>query len=181
MLPCFDQWESNAMKGFLAICLTTCCVSLAAAAEQRTLTELYRHLHATPELSFHEVNTARTVADELALAGFDVTRDFGGHGVVAVLRNGAGPTLMIRADLDALPIREQTGLAWASTVVATDRDGNPAPVMHACGHDIHMTVLIGAARELAALKDQWQGTLILIGQPAEERSGGAKAMLAGSP
>ena len=141
------------------------------------LLELYQDLHARPELSFAETHTARRIGDELETAGFRVTRGFGGHGVVAVLENGPGPVVMIRADLDALPVTEQTGLPYASEVVAPDRDGNPTGVMHACGHDIHMTVLVGTARRLAAARDRWQGTLMLIGQPAEERSGGARAML----
>ncbi len=148
------------------------------AADYHYLDTLYRELHQNPELSFEEANTAARIAAELDALGFDVTTGFGGHGVVAVLLNGAGPTVMIRADLDALPIEEQTGLEYASRTQAADRDGNPVSVMHACGHDVHMTVLVGTARRLVALRDTWRGTLVMIGQPAEERSGGAKAMLA---
>ncbi len=150
----------------------------AIAADYPYLEDLYRHLHRNPELSFHEVETAARIAAELQGLGYQVTTGVGGHGVVAVRRNGPGPTVMIRADLDALPIEEQTGLAYASRVRAPDRDGNLTPVMHACGHDVHMTVLVGTARRLAARRQDWSGTVVLIGQPAEERSGGAKAMLA---
>jgi amidohydrolase len=142
------------------------------------LTTLYTHFHTHPELSFMEVETARTMAESFRQAGFTVTEKVGGTGVVGVYRNGAGPTLLIRADMDALPVKEATGLAYASTVTGKDREGNLMPVMHACGHDIHMTVLIGAARQLIALKNQWHGTLVVIAQPAEERTGGAKQMLA---
>jgi len=106
-----------------------------------------------------------------------VTENFGGHGLVGVLKNGEGPTLLIRTDLDALPVLEQTGVAYASTVTTVDDKGKTVPVMHACGHDIHMTSFIGTARRLAAMKDQWSGTLVMIGQPAEERVLGAEAMI----
>lgn len=142
-----------------------------------SLVALYKHLHANPELSFLEEGTAARLADEFSAAGYDVTRRVGGHGVVAVLRNGDGPTILLRADMDALPLREQTGLEFASQVTQTNLAGEPMPVMHACGHDMHMTVLIGAARLLAKHRDQFQGTLVLIAQPAEERGGGARAML----
>lgn len=150
----------------------------AIAADLPYVQNLYVELHQTPELSFQEVNSAARMAAELKKAGFtEVTTGVGGHGVVGVLRNGEGPTLMIRADMDALPVREQTGLPYASTVVVKDETGAEVPVMHACGHDIHMSAWVGAARRLAALKDQWQGTLVMIAQPAEERGGGAVAML----
>lgn len=139
---------------------------------------LYKHLHTHPELSFHETETARRMAAELQQAGFEVTEGVGGNGVVGVLKNGEGPTVLVRADMDALPITEQTGKTYASTVTTVDGQGNTVGVMHACGHDVHMSVWVGAARRLAALKGQWKGTLLFIGQPAEERSGGAKAMLA---
>ncbi|HEV8699874.1 MAG TPA: amidohydrolase [Candidatus Polarisedimenticolia bacterium] len=139
---------------------------------------LYRHLHTHPELSLHEQETAARIASELKAAGFMVTPGVGGHGVVAVLQRGAGPTVMWRSDLDALPVREETGLPYASTVMATDDSGRPVPVMHACGHDIHMTTLVGLARALNALSTQWTGTVVLIGQPAEERVKGAQAMIA---
>lgn len=142
------------------------------------LEDLYRHYHLHPELSFQESSTSRRMAEELRQLGFEVTEGVGGYGVVGVLRNGEGPTVLVRADMDALPIVEDTGLPYASTVTTKDDAGNEVGVMHACGHDIHMTVWTGAARQLAELKDQWKGTLVFIGQPAEERGGGAKAMLA---
>jgi amidohydrolase len=146
-------------------------------AEYPSLFELYKHLHANPELSFHEQKTSARLADELKRAGFEVTTGVGKFGVVAVLKNGNGPTILVRSDLDGLPVKEQTGLPYASTVTTKDDDGKDVPVMHACGHDIHMTSLVGVARVLAQLKDHWRGTLILIGQPAEERGSGARAML----
>jgi hippurate hydrolase len=139
---------------------------------------LYRHLHANPELSFHEVKTAERIQQELQAAGFDVTGNFGGTGLVGVLKNGNGPTVMIRTDLDGLPVKEETGLEYASHVRTKDDDGNDVGVMHACGHDMHMACFAGTARLLSHLKDKWRGTVVMIGQPAEERSGGAKAMLA---
>jgi hippurate hydrolase len=146
--------------------------------EYPSLFELYRHLHAHPELSFQEAQSAARVAEELRQAGCEVTTGLGRHGVVGLLRNGRGPVVLVRADMDALPVREQTGLSYASTALGKDARGNDVPVMHACGHDIHMTCLVGAARVLAQLKDQWQGTLLFLGQPAEEALGGARAMLA---
>jgi hippurate hydrolase len=141
------------------------------------LVALYKHLHSNPELSFHEENTANRVAEELRKTGAEVTTGVGRLGVVAVLRNGQGPTALVRADLDALPVQEQTGLPYASTQSAVDDDGKTVRVMHACGHDIHMTCLVGTARWLAAHRDRWAGTVLFVGQPAEEKIGGAKAML----
>ena len=149
-----------------------------AAAEARSLEELYKHLHSHPELSFHEEATAARIAGELRKAGYEVTTGFGGHGVVAVLRNGEGKTVMIRTDLDALPVVEETGKPYASKVRTKDDAGNDVGVMHACGHDMHMTAFVGAARLLAKLKDRWKGAVVAIAQPAEERGAGAKAMLA---
>lgn len=146
--------------------------------ESSRLVTLYKELHAHPELSYQEEKTAAQIADQLKEAGFEVTAKVGGHGIVGVLRNGAGPTILIRTDLDALPVKEETGLSYASQARTRDDKGNEVNVMHACGHDMHMTVFSGTARVLAALKDQWKGTLVMIGQPAEERVGGAKAMLA---
>ena len=151
--------------------------STQAADDYPYLEKLYKHFHQHPELSFHEAESAKRMAKEFKSLGFDVTSGFGGHGVVAVLKNGAGLTLLLRADMDALPVIENTGLPYASKVVTKNEAGLTVGVMHACGHDIHMTSLIGAARELKARKNEWQGTLVLIGQPAEELSGGAKAML----
>ncbi len=141
------------------------------------LVQLYRHFHSHPEISFEEKNTAARLAAELKAVGAEVTTEVGGHGVVALVKNGEGPTLMLRTDLDALPVTEQTGLVYASKVTVQNSDGRETGVMHACGHDVHITNLIGVARYLAANKDRWQGTVMLIGQPAEERGAGARAML----
>lgn len=138
---------------------------------------LYEHLHANPELSFMEVETAARMAAELRAAGYEVTEAVGRTGVVAVMGNGAGPVIMMRADMDGLPMREDTPLDFASTVVGPDRIGNEFPVMHACAHDTHMTALIGSARWMAAHREAWSGTLVLIAQPAEEVGLGAHAML----
>lgn len=138
---------------------------------------LYRHFHSHPELSQQEKETAAKLAEELRATGAKVTTGIGGHGVVAILENGPGPRVMFRSDLDALPVTENTGLAFASTVKTKDPKGAEIGVMHACGHDIHITNLIAAARYMSTHKDQWSGTLMLIGQPAEEKILGAKAML----
>lgn len=141
------------------------------------LLTLYKHLHSHPELSFHEERTAARIAEELRTAGAEVTSKVGGHGVVGVLKNGEGDTVLVRTDLDALPVTEETGLPYASKATTKDDEGTTVGVMHACGHDVHMTCLVGVARWLAAHKDKWSGTVVLIGQPAEERTGGASAML----
>lgn len=139
---------------------------------------LFTHFHQNPELSFLEVETAKRMAAELKKAGADVTTGFGGTGVVGVMRNGAGPTLLLRADMDGLPMPEKSGLPYASKVTQKGQDGVVYPVMHACGHDTHITAMVGTARRLAAMKDRWKGTVLFVVQPAEERVGGAKAMLA---
>ena len=141
------------------------------------LVEVYRGFHREPELSFAERKTSARLAELLEQAGCTVTRNVGGTGVVAVLANGEGPTGLLRADMDALPIAEETGLPYASTVRAEASGGQAIGVMHACGHDVHMTSLLGAARWFAGHRDQWRGTLVFIGQPAEERAGGARAMV----
>jgi hippurate hydrolase len=141
------------------------------------LDAFYIDLHQTPELSLHEEKTAAKLADKLRRLGYEVTTGVGGLGVVAVMRNGSGRTLLLRADMDALPVKEQTGLPYASKVTTKDDSGAVVPVMHACGHDMHMTSLFGAAALLAKAKDRWRGTLVLIGQPAEEKVSGAAAML----
>ncbi len=146
-------------------------------ADYPYLEKLYLHLHQNPELSFYEINTAKRMADELRTLGFEVTEKIGGNGIVGVLKNGAGPTIMVRTDMDALPILEETGLAYASKVKTKDELGAEVSVMHACGHDTHMTSWVGAARNLSKMKSDWKGTLVFVGQPAEERNGGAKAML----
>lgn len=140
--------------------------------------ELYVAVHRDPELSGAEERTAARFAGALRASGLDVTTGVGGHGVVGVLHNGPGPVVMVRAELDALPVREDTGLPYASTVTAAGPDGSPVPVMHACGHDAHLAALSGAAAALAACADGWRGTLVAVGQPAEETLSGAAAMLA---
>lgn len=149
-----------------------------AADYKANLAPLFDYFHRNPELSHREFKTAERLAKEIRALGYEVTEKVGGTGVVAVLKNGAGPTVMIRADMDGLPVKEDSGLAYASTVMQEDIDGVVKPVMHACGHDTHITSLVGTARALAARKDQWKGTLVLIGQPAEERISGARDMLA---
>lgn len=139
--------------------------------------DFYRDLHRNPELSHQEHRTAAKVADRLAGSGFEVHRGVGGTGVVGVLRRGDGPTVLLRADMDALPVREATGLAYASTVTATDEDGDEVPVAHACGHDMHVTCLLGAAQLLAGTDGIWGGTLVVVFQPAEETGDGARGMV----
>ena len=154
--------------------------------ELPSLVSTYKALHAAPELSHHEDKTAAFLAGELRGFGYDVTEHVGkypkpewqGHGIVAVMKNGAGPTVLVRADMDALPVEEQTGLPYASHVHIKNDAGLDVGVMHACGHDIHVTTLIGTAKLLAAMKEKWHGTLVLIGQPSEETIDGARAMLA---
>jgi amidohydrolase len=142
------------------------------------LAGLYRDLHAHPELSFAETRTAGIVADRLTALGLEVTPGVGRTGVVGVLRNGPGPTIMLRADMDALPVLEQTGLPYASTARAAGADGEEVPVMHACGHDVHVTCLLGALDVLVADRDGWSGTVLAVFQPAEELYGGAGEMIA---
>lgn len=149
----------------------------ATQAALPQLMAVYRDLHANPELSMAETRTAAKLAAEARKAGFTVTERVGQTGVVAVLRNGPGPVLMIRADMDGLPVTEQTGLPFASRVRATTRDGIESGVMHACGHDTHMTSWLGTMRNLVAMKDRWSGTLVMILQPGEEIGVGARAML----
>ncbi len=159
------------------------------AIVDREITQLvatYKMLHASPELSHREEKTSAFFATQLRALGFTVTEHVGkydrpgftGYGVVAVMKNGDGPTVLVRTDLDALPVEEKTGLPYASTVKAKNDAGQDVGVMHACGHDIHITNMLGTAKVLAQLKDQWHGTLVLIGQPAEETVDGARAMLA---
>jgi amidohydrolase len=154
-------------------------------SETPSLVDTYKDIHAHPELSHGEARTSGILAAALREAGFTASERVGrypdgsqAYGVVGILKNGAGPTLMIRADMDALPIVEETGLPYASHVTAKNADGQGIGVMHACGHDVHTTVLIGTARTMAAMKSQWHGTLMLVGQPSEEFIDGAKAMLA---
>jgi hippurate hydrolase len=146
-------------------------------AEYPSLEALYKDIHAHPELSLQEVRTSARLARELRVLGFEVTEKIGGYGVVGVLRNGKGPTVLVRTDMDALPVVEETGLPYASRVRARDRLDRPVGVMHACGHDVHMAAWTGTARVLSKLKDRWQGTLVFVGQPAEEVGAGARMML----
>ncbi|HET6548142.1 MAG TPA: amidohydrolase [Solirubrobacter sp.] len=141
------------------------------------LRDVYRDIHSHPELSMQERRTAGIAAASLERAGYDVTPGVGGTGVVGLLANGDGPTVMLRADMDALPVREATGLEYASTATATDPDGNEVPVMHACGHDMHVAWLIGATTLLARARDAWQGSVLAVFQPAEETAQGARAMI----
>ena len=156
---------------------TPAVVAQKLAADYPSLLALYSDLHAHPELSLMEEKTAAKLAAELRAVGFEVTEKFGGHGIVGVLKNGPGPTLLVRADLDGLPLLEETGVPYASTTRVTDLAGKEVPTMHACGHDLHMTIFTGTARQLAAHRDRWAGTLVFVGQPAEERGIGARAML----
>jgi len=149
----------------------------ATRAALPQLMEFYRDFHANPELSLHEVKTAAKLAEEARKAGFKVTEKVGGTGVVAVLENGAGPVVLIRADMDGLPVTEATGLPFASKVRTTNDEGIETGVMHACGHDTHMASWIGTLRNLAAMKAKWHGTVVMIAQPAEERGMGARAMI----
>jgi amidohydrolase len=141
------------------------------------LEALYKDTHSHPELSLQEKRTAAVAAKRLKTAGFEVTQGVGGTGVVGLMKNGEGPTVMLRADMDALPVKEDTGLPYASTVTATDPDGNETPVMHACGHDMHVTWLAGASALLTGAKTAWRGTLMAVFQPAEEVAAGAQAMI----
>src|SRR5438128_7180977 len=156
-----------------------------ADAELPSLLTIYKDFHTHPELSAHEERSSAIVAKELKAAGCEVTEHVGKYdkpglscfGVVGVMKNGVGPSVLVRSDLDALTVHEETGLPYASTVTTKNDEGKEVPVMHACGHDVHMSTLIGTARALGKLKDKWHGTIIFIGQPAEETVGGAKAML----
>ncbi|MDD2336216.1 MAG: amidohydrolase [Geobacteraceae bacterium] len=142
-----------------------------------SLFDLYTHLHANPELSGQELQTSRCIAGQLRAAGLQVTEGVGGHGIVSVLENGEGPTVLLRADLDGLPVEEKTGLPYASMARGLLAGKGEVGLMHACGHDVHMTVLVGAARILVKNMDLWQGTLVLVGQPLEEVGAGARAMI----
>ncbi len=156
-----------------------------ANAELSSLLTIYKDIHSHPELSTHEERSAAIVAKELRNTGCEVTENFGKYGkpnvkcygVIGLMKNGDGPTVLVRTDLDALPVEEQTGLLYASRVVTKNDEGKDVHVMHACGHDAHMAIFIGVARSLAKLKDQWRGTIVFVGQPAEEAGGGARALL----
>jgi len=170
-----------------SLVLALAIIATPALAQDQDLLSIYKDLHAHPELSHHEDHTSTILATNLRAAGYTVTDHVGKYpdgtpafGVVAILKNGPGPTLLIRGDMDALPIIEETGLPYASHVMTTNPAGQSVGVMHACGHDVHTTVLIGTARALATQKSKWHGTVMLIGQPSEETVDGAKAMLAGN-
>jgi len=168
------------IKRYLLLVLCACFGSggTANGADIEWLLAHYTYLHQNPELSLQEQNTSAYLANQLAASGYEVTTGIGGYGLVAMLRNGDGPTIMFRADMDALPVAEKTGLSFSSSVRAVNQAGESVPVMHACGHDIHMTVMLGIARQMVANKAKWQGTLLLLAQPAEEIGAGARAMLA---
>jgi len=174
LLPCAVQAQQPSLQKL-------------AEGELPSLLAIYKDIHSHPELSAQEQRTSAIVAKELRVAGCDVTENFGKYdkanlkcyGVVGVMKNGDGPTVLVRTDMDALPVQEQTGAPYASKAVSTNPDGKEVPVMHACGHDIHMSAFIGTARMLQRLKDQWHGTVLFIGQPAEEMVGGARALLNG--
>lgn len=172
-------FAAPALAGLLALPAASGSPALAPLpALYPDLEALYVDLHANPELSRHEEKTSAKIAERLRRLGYEVTDHVGGFGVVAVMKNGKGPTLLVRADMDALPVEEKTGLPYASKVTTKDDAGSDVHVMHACGHDVHMTSLVGAAALLAKAKNLWRGTLVLVGQPAEEGGPGATAMLA---
>lgn len=174
-------------KILLAAVVGVLCISPLAAEDnlaravaedyKASLAELFVYFHRNPELSFREYETAKRLAAELRASGVEVTEEVGGTGIVGILRNGDGPLVLVRADMDGLPIRENTGLEYSSTATQVDITGLEQPVMHACGHDVHVTSMVGTARRLVAMRDRWSGTVMFVGQPAEERIGGAKAML----
>ncbi|GAA6203625.1 MULTISPECIES: amidohydrolase [Thalassotalea] len=172
-------------KSLLITSLALLCVQVQASDIKSEIAKDYKehlaplwdHFHRNPELSLMEFKTAKRLAKEIRAVGFDVTENVGGTGIVAIMKNGSGPTVMMRADMDGLPVTEQSGLKNASKVVMKDWNGEEVGVMHACGHDVHITSLVGTARYMASIKDQWSGTLMLIGQPAEERGPGASAMM----
>lgn len=174
----------KSVKTLLSLCLVLCGGSVAAsdysdnaqAIYDDQLKDLFLWFHQNPELSMMEHKTAARLAEELSALGYNVTTGVGGTGLVAMLENGEGPLVMLRADMDGLPVEEKSGLPYASKAKQLDWDGNEVSVMHACGHDVHITSLVGTARLMAEQRDRWQGTLMLIGQPAEERVGGAAAM-----
>jgi amidohydrolase len=164
----------------LALAAPAAAQTLGGEVEKQmpSLMAIYKDLHANPELSFMEVRSAGILAAEARKLGFKVTEKVGGTGIVAVMENGSGPVVLVRADMDGLPVTEQTGLPGASKIRVTTKEGVETGVMHACGHDTHMTAWVGVARLMAANKAKWSGTLVMIGQPAEERGAGARMMLA---
>ena len=173
---------SRCMLALLAASILTAPASAATLneairADLPLLMNVYRDMHANPELSMQEVRTPAKMAPEMRKLGFEVTEHVGRTGLIAVMRNGPGPVLMLRADMDALPVKEQTGLPFASKAIGKLPDGSPTPIMHACGHDTHIAAWLGTARRMAASKDQWSGTLVMNLQSGEETGEGARAML----
>ncbi|MEO0438209.1 MAG: amidohydrolase [Pseudomonadota bacterium] len=174
------------VTAFFALAFQTSIVNAAHARDLHAavledyaehLGDLFIHFHENPELSFQETETAKRLAAELRAADFEVTEGVGGTGLVALMENGPGPLVMMRADMDGLPVEEKSGLSYASRAKQVDPSGNEVFVMHACGHDVHITSLVGTARQMSARRSEWSGTLMLIGQPAEERIAGARAMM----
>jgi amidohydrolase len=176
LLPC-SVFADQPGQDSAAIAARSQWVKDQIESEFADLQSLYLFLHKHPELSLQEAATSAKLAETMKGLGFDVTTGIGGNGIVCLYKNGEGPTIMVRTDMDALPVIEKTGRPYASTTVVRDRAGQTVGVMHACGHDMHMTVWVGAARTLVALKDRWKGTLMFIGQPAEEIGSGARMML----
>src|SRR5882672_6549217 len=173
-LPCFSLAMERPMNTTAANSSDPALRNLDALLPD--LADLYKDVHSHPELSMQETRTAGLAADHLRALGFEVTAGVGKNGVVGLLRNGKGPTVMLRTELDALPMEEKTGVPYASKVVTKNDAGDNVNVMHACGHDIHMTSWVGAATLLARSKDQWRGTVMMVAQPAEEVASGAAAM-----
>jgi hippurate hydrolase len=171
------SWDCQIAAAIAAISLSIAGSPAAASAETKSLDALYEDLHAHPELAFQEERTAGLLADRVAALGYEVTRQVGRTGFVGLLRNGPGPVVMLRTELDALPLEEKTGVPFASVVRSRLADGSDVHVAHSCGHDLHMTAWFGTAQRMAAARHHWSGTLMLIGQPAEETSRGAQAML----
>ena len=173
---------------FNKLCLILLIIILSGFVERKSIEEsikkdipylksLYLDIHQNPEISLMEKETSKKLANELEKIGFEVTRNFGGYGVVGIFKNGNGPTILYRTDMDALPMKEKTGLSYASQIITKNFDGNDVGTMHSCGHDMHMTVWTGTARALIERKNEWKGTIIMIGQPAEEIGAGAAMML----
>jgi hippurate hydrolase len=185
MLKCKGAMRALAIASLIAAPIFAQNLTTLIDNQLSGLLEIYKDIHVHPELSHQESRTSALLANELRKAGYTVTERVGkypdgsqAYGVVAVLENGPGPRLLIRADMDALPVVEETGLSYASHVRVKNATGEEVGVMHACGHDVHVTTLIGTARALTALKNQWHGTVVLVGQPSEEANDGAQAMLA---
>jgi len=176
-VPLCAQGESEAPGAAPVDAAVDAAVDAFVARELGSLVDIYRDFHQHPEISFREKETSRRLAEHLAAAGCQVVRNIGGYGLVGLIENGEGPTIMLRADLDALPVGEQTGLPYMSKIRTEDEQGRVAGIMHACGHDVHMTNLVAAAQFMGQNRGLWRGTMVFLGQPAEERSGGARAML----